>query len=410
MIGGAGKDEFNIAEQLKGGKKPFIYDRLDENNQLPARSYAKLRLANDTVVNSFNKRSFIFDQFGPLFRLSYSIDRGFQPGVGLIYQKQGFRKAPYAFHNEFWVNYSTGRQAFHLTYEGDFKEVIGKNDLKIDVDYLGPNNQSNFFGLGNNSRFEDEEPRDISFYRNRYDYLNADVKLKRGIARGLTLEGGISTEFYSSKSSRNADHFLGAYNQLNPTQHVFNNRIYAGLIGVITYDTRDNEAIPTSGIFWQTALSGKQQVGEEKDRYGYLRSEFRFYLNPGNAGFVIANRIGAGTTFGDPTFFQRMQLGGVRNLRGFHSNRFTGKSAVYYNLDLRFKLFNFTSYITPGEVGMIAFNDLGRVWEPGESSATWHDGFGGGLYVRPAELILIQGTVGFSKEGALPYISVGFSF
>jgi hypothetical protein len=410
FIGGAGNDHFNIAESLKGGKKPFIYDRRDEQNQLPSRSFAKLKLANDTTVNSFNKRSFVFDQLGPLFRLNYSIDRGLQPGVGLIYEKQGFRRTPYAFHNEFWINYSTGRQAFHLTYEGDFKEVIGKNDLKIDVDYLGPNNQSNFFGLGNDTRFEDDEPREISFYRNRYDYLNADVKLKRGIARGLTVEGGISTEFYSSKSSRNAEHFLGEYNQLNPAQDVFNNRFYAGLIGLITYDTRDNEAIPTKGIYWQTALSGKQQVAEAQDRYGYLRSEFRFYLNPGNSGLVIANRIGAGTTFGDPTFFQRMQLGGARNLRGFHSNRFTGKSAVYYNLDLRLKLFDFTSYITPGEVGMIAFNDVGRVWEPGESSSTWHDGFGGGLYVRPAELILIQGTVGFSREGALPYISVGFSF
>lgn len=410
FIGGAGKDKFEIAESLKGGKKPFIYDRIDEDNQLPSRSDAKLKLANDTVVNSFNKRSFVFDQLGPLFRLNYSIDRGFQPGVGLIYEKQGFRKTPYAFHNEFWVNYSTGRQSFHLTYAGDFKEVIGKNDLKIDIDYLGPNNQSNFFGLGNDTRFEDEGEREISFYRNRYDYLNADVKLKRTVVNNLTLEGGISTEFYSSKSSRNQEHFLGEYNRLNPAENVFNNRFYVGLIGLITYDTRNNHAIPTKGVYWQTAISGKQQVGEEKDLYGYLRSEFRFYLNPGNSGLVFANRIGAGTTFGDPTFFQRMQLGGARNLRGFHSNRFTGRSAVYYNLDVRLKLFDFTSYITPGEVGMIAFNDIGRVWEPGESSSTWHDGFGGGLYVRPAALILIQGTVGFSKEGALPYISVGFSF
>lgn len=410
FIGGAGKDRFEIAETLKGGKKPFIYDRLDEQNQVPSRSYAKLKLANDTIVNSFNKRSFVFDQLGPLFRLSYSIDRGLQPGVGLIYEKQGFRKTPYAFHNEFWANYSTGREAFHLTYAGDFKEVIGKNDLKIDVDYLGPNNQSNFFGLGNDTRFEDDGIREISFYRNRYDYLNADIKLKRHIAKNLTMEGGISTEFYSSKSSRNQERFLGEYNRLNPNEDIFNNRFYAGLIGLITYDTRNNHAIPTKGIFWQTAISGKQQVGEEKDLYGYLRSEFRFYLNPGNSGLVFANRIGAGTTLGDPTFFQRMQLGGARNLRGFHSNRFTGKSAVYYNLDIRLKLFDFTSYITPGEVGMIAFNDIGRVWEPGESSSTWHDGFGGGLYVRPAELILIQGTVGFSKEGALPYISIGFSF
>ncbi len=410
LIGGSGADQFDVDENLKGSKKPFIYDRIDENNKLPQKGYAKLRLASDTLVNSFNKKSFVFDQFGPLFNVSYSIDRGLQPGVGLIYEKQGFRKTPYAFRNEFWVNYSTGRKSFHLNYEGDFKELIGKNDLKIDIDYLGPNNQSNFFGLGNDSQFDDEGRREISYYRNRYDYLNADFKLKRGLAKGLTLEGGLSNEFYASNLARNQRRFLGEYDALNPSEDIFNNRFYTGLIGIVTYDTRDNEGVPTRGIYWRTALSGKQQIGEEKDRYGYLRTELRFYLNPGKSGLVLANRIGAGTTFGDPTFYQRMQLGGVRNLRGFHSNRFTGRSALYYNLDARIKLFDFTSYITPGEVGLIAFNDIGRVWEPGESSAKWHDGYGGGLYVRPAELILIQGTVGFSKEGALPYISVGFSF
>jgi hypothetical protein len=410
MIGGAGKDQFTINDSLKGAKRPLIYDSIDEGNILPSRSMAKLRLANDTVVNSYNKRSFLFDQLGPLFRLSYSVDQGFQPGVGLIYEKQGFRKTPYAFHNEFWVNYSTGRGAFHLTYAGDFKEVVGKNDLKIDVDYLGPNNQSNFFGLGNDTRFEDEGRREISYYRNKYDYLNADVKLKRNIAEKFAVEAGLSTEFYTSRFSNNNRRFLQEYDALNPEQNVFNNRFYAGLIALLTYDSRNSSANPRKGIYWRTAVAGKQQIGEEQDTYGYLRSEFRFYLNPGNAGFIIANRIGGGTTFGEPTFFQRMQLGGARNLRGFHSNRFTGKSAFYYNLDLRMKLFNFTSYITPGEVGMIAFNDVGRVWEPGESSSTWHDGYGGGLYVVPAELILIQATVGFSKEGALPYINIGFSF
>jgi hypothetical protein len=28
----------------------------------------------------------------------------------------------------------------------------------------------------------------------------------------------------------------------------------------------------------------------------------------------------------------------------------------------------------------------------------------------PAELVLIQAAVGFSKEGSLPYLSIGFRF
>ena len=83
---------------------------------------------------------------------------------------------------------------------------------------------------------------------------------------------------------------------------------------------------------------------------------------------------------------------------------------LYHNLDLRLKLFNFTSYLVPGTVGVIGFNDLGRVWEKNEKSGVWHQGFGGGLYVLPGEVILIQAAVGFSKEATMPYISIGFSF
>jgi hypothetical protein len=410
MVGGEGKDVFKVDPALKDRGKNVVYDRLDQASELPSSSLARLKLANDTLVNTYNKNSFLFDQFGPLFRLSYSVDQGFQPGVGLVYEKQGFRKVPYAFRNEFWVNYSTGRGAFHITYSGDFKEVLGKNDLKIDVNVLGPNNQSNFFGLGNESIFVNRGRREISYYRNHYDYLTADLKLKRGLGAHLTVEGGLATEYYRSSFSANDRRFLQEYDANNPSEGVFDDRFYAGLIGIVTYDSRNDAAMPSRGIYWRTSVTGKQQIGRQEDTYGSLQTEFRFYVNPGNSGFVIANRLGGGTTIGAPTFYQRMQLGGVRNLRGFHSNRFTGKTAAYYNIDLRMKLFNFTSYITPGAVGLIAFNDIGRVWEPGTSSNTWHDGYGGGLYVTPAELILLQGAVGFSKEGALPYISIGFSF
>jgi len=410
MVGGDGKDTFKIDPALKNRSKNYIYDRKDQEAILPARGQARIKLAIDTLVNAYNKQSFIFDHFGPLFRLNYSADQGFQPGVGLIYEKQGFRKVPYAAHNEFWVNYALGRRSFHFTYAGDFKEAIGKNDLKVDVDVLGPNNQSNFFGLGNDTRFINSGNRLINYYRNYYDYINADFKLKRSVSDHVTLEGGLSTEYFTSNLADNNSRFLREFSLANPGEDAFGQRFYAGLVGVLTYDDRDNSPMPKKGVYWRTEIAAKQQVSKQEDRYGRIETEFRYYLNPGNSGFVIANRIGAGTTVGSPTFYQRIRLGGVRNLRGFHSERFTGKTGVFYNLDLRLRIFSFSSYITPGTVGLIGFNDVGRVWEPGESSTNWHDGYGGGFYILPAELVIIQATVGFSREGSLPYISIGFAF
>lgn len=410
MIGGDGADQFEIAPEVKNRSHLYIYDRLDGDNTLPASSQAKLRLSNDSTVNQYDKNSFVFNRFGPLFRVNYSIDQGLQIGAGLVYEKQGFRKAPYAFKHEFWATYTTGRSSFILNYSGDFKEAIGKNDLRIDANLLGPHNLSNFFGLGNETQFINEGDKEMPYYRNRYEYLTADVKLARNLQKNLNIEGGLSTEYYTSTKSSNDNRFLQDFDALHPEEQVFSDRFYAGVMGNLVYDTRDNIAIPTKGMYWKTGLSFKKEVNGEHDSYGKIQTEFRYYIRPGRSGLVIANRIGGGTTFGDPAFFQQMQLGGMRSLRGFHSNRFTGRTMAYHNLDLRLKLFNFTSYIVPGSVGLIAFNDVGRVWSPGEDSKKWHDGYGGGLYVVPAELFLVQAAVGFSNEGALTYISIGFNF
>lgn len=421
MVGGDEVDEFKISENVPDKSGLFIYDRSDETNVLPPKGYAKLRLAKDSAVNQFNKNGFLYDRKGVLVDGNYNIDQGIQLGVGYIFEKQGFRKSPYASKQEIWAHYSTGRKSFILDYNGDFKKVIGNNDLNIGINMLGPNNLSNFFGLGNNTIYQkDDHDEDlpngedredgISYYRNRYNYLNANIKLKRVLDQSWTVEGGFLLSYYTSSREKNEERFLNDYDALHPEEEVFSNRFYAGLTAGWSYDTRDNIAIPTKGVFWKTTISAQQRVNGGDERYGILNTEFRFYWNPGKSGLVIANRIGGGTTVGDPSFFQHIQLGGVNSLRGFNSRRFTGKTGLYHNLDLRLKLFNFTSYLVPGTVGMIAFNDVGRVWQSGESSSRWHQGYGGGLYVMPGNQFLIQGTLGFSKEATMPYFSVGFNF
>jgi len=412
LVGGDDKDKFVVDPDLHNRAKTYIYDRSDQQNELPKSSAAKLRLAADTSVNQYNRTSFLYDQFGPLFHVNYNIDQGIQAGAGFIMEKQGFRKFPYASKQEFWVDYSTGRKSFILSYKGDFKKVAGHNNLMVNANFLGPNNLSNFFGLGNNTAFitdEEDDDKGMSYYRNRYDYLTTSFQLYQKVDK-WTVGGGLSMEYYRSSRSGNEERFLHDFNLTNPEENVFNDRVYTGLIATVNYDSRDNIAIPKKGIYWNTVINGSQQLNDAHSRYGKIQSEFRYYANPGHAGFVIANRIGGGTTIGDPAYFQMMQLGGVHNLRGFHTNRFTGESMLYHNLDLRLKLFDFTSYIVPGSLGLLGFNDIGRVWMKGESSKSWHHGYGGGIYIVPADLILIQAAVGFSRESTMPYISVGFNF
>ena len=69
-----------------------------------------------------------------------------------------------------------------LTAPAQFKELVGKNDLGINLYSRGPQSQNNFFGLGNESVFENEGNKTISYYRSRYDYINLDVRLYRSVA------------------------------------------------------------------------------------------------------------------------------------------------------------------------------------------------------------------------------------
>lgn len=417
MIGGDDEDQFRIDGTVRN--KPYIYDRSDEKNNYPARPLARFRLDKDTAVNYFDKNAFLYDRSGPLFSLNYNIDQGFQIGLGYIYETQGFRKTPFGARHEFWTNYTTGRQSFIFDYKSEFKKAIGKNDLIVHANVLGPNNLSNFFGIGNNTEYlhlddEDEErlhrEDGISYYRNRYDYLNAALKLSRDLGTHFKAEAGLLGSWYTSSFGGNEEHFFNDYNTANPGQEIFDDKYYGGLVAGMTYDSRDNAAIPTKGLYWKTNFTAQHRLDKTADKYGALTTEFRFYLKPSGSGLVLANRVGGGTTIGKPTFFQRMQLGGVNSLRGFNSRRFTGTTMAYYNLDLRLKLFNFTSYLVPGTVGLIGFNDVGRVWEKGETSDRWHHGYGGGLYVLPGEVLLLQAAVGFSREATLPYISIGFNF
>ena len=85
-------------------------------------------------------------------------------------------------------------------------------------------------------------------------------------------------------------------------------------------------------------------------------------------------------------------------------------SMLYDNLELTVKLFDFRSFLFPGSIGLVGFNDVGRVWAKDEKSRQWHHGYGGGIYVAPADLVLFRVLVGHSVETTQVYLNLGYSF
>ncbi|MFA6084085.1 hypothetical protein [Mucilaginibacter sp.] len=411
MIGGNGVDTFAVAPTVKNKGNLYIYDRSDKKNILPESSAARLRLSKDTTVNNYVKDNYRFDRFEPIILAHYNNDYGISLIGGFSYTKHGFQKEPYAYRHKLLIDYSLERRSYLITYEGDFIKAIGNNDLSINITSRAPNSVNNFFGIGNESQFVDKGNKEIGYYRNRYDLINADIKLTHTYG-SFKVNGGLAAQYYTSALDKNQHKFLNDYNSANPQENVFAHQYYAGLVAGTDLDTRNNPNRPTKGIYWHTTIKGLQQLGNNgDDRFGQIVSEFNFYLNPGrDSVFTISNRTGVGTTIGNAAYYQQLKLGGLHTLRGYHTWRFTGKTMAYNDLELRLKVLDFNSYLFPGSVGILGFNDLGRVWSPNESSSQWHDGYGFGVYLIPADLISIQFSKGYSKEGSISYLSIGYNF
>lgn len=409
MIGGDGKDYFEVADGNPNKHRLLVYDRRDEENSYTRR--ALLRTSTDTAVNRFDRRNFRYNVSLPFFSLAFNIDQRTFTSIGWTWQKNGFRKEPYASRHQLVAGYSFGRGSFAFSYDADWRQVFGKAGLNFHIVSLGPRNVQNFFGTGNETEFpvNSKNGRNILYYRNRYDLAHADLRVRHHISQHVAWNAGLTAQYYASAPEDNKTRFLGVYDLLHPEEQVFLNRFHGGVGAGLEVDTRSSAFLPTNGIVFNTDLRLLTQLRGEKRTFTALQSDFSLYTRLSrDSGIVLFNRVGGGTTFGEPAFYQMMQLGGQRNLRGFNTARFTGRSALFHNAELRVKLFQFTSYLFPGSLGLIGFHDVGRVWMPDESSTKWHNGYGGGIYLVPANVVLIRALVGHSEETTQFYFNLVF--
>ena len=409
IIGGQGADRYAGTKAFKNGKNVWLYENRDTTNSFTNLSDIRYRLSRDTAVHNYAYESFVYDRKGVIFNINYGVDRGLIVGLGYLIENQGFRKKPYAYRHEFMASYLTGRESFMLHYTGVFKELVGKQDLTVRIASLGPKNLSNFFGYGNNSIFEKSD-KGISYYRNRFDLVDGDIFLQHHFSDSWKFYYGSSSQFYHSALDNNDGRFFETWHKQDSDENIFGSKFFTGISLGMEYDSRDNRQHAKKGIYWTNRVDGKGELGGEHQKHLFLQSSFAFYHSTKDERLTVANRTGFSTVFGNPYFFQHAHIGGEQSLRGFNSRRFTGKTAVYNNTELRVKLASYASYLLPGTLGAIGFYDIGRVWMSHESSDTWHMGSGGGLYFMPGDLLTVQAAVGFSKEATLPYIRLGLTF
>lgn len=408
IIGGKGDDVVTDSSSVRGlSRKTWVYD-LRKNTTISGGSEIRSRLSDNKAVNNYDRNAFRYNLTMPLITVQANPDDGLFLGGGVLRRTQGFRKEPFAQQHRITANHAFATNAFNFHYDGTFTDLLGKADLVINGDIQAPNFVQNFFGIGNETVFDKENP--VSYYRVRFENWRLNALLQHRL--------GKATFFYGPSIERieleeKQQKFIQEYAQSIPNgSRLFEQFFYGGLKAGFTVDTRDNALLTTRGVFWRTAFTTYRGLNEQSRSFTQLQSDLSFYASIRLPAIVtIATRVGTSLNLSDNyEFFQASTLGGLTNLRGFRRTRFAGESAFFHNLDLRMRLLTIRTYLFPAYAGIVAFNDVGRVWVDGEKSNVWHHGYGGGIWLAPYNTAVISVLYAMSREDRIPMLRVGFFF
>jgi len=225
----------------------------------------------------------------------------------------------------------------------------------------------------------------------------------------------------------------GAINQETKLREDFQNGKIQGFDGGwlnllrvgLTYDSRDYEPDPTSGILAQALLEGTTQwLGAGSD-FGHLTVGLQGYyrLFPNLTRLVLAGNAVYSAHFGDTPFYalpslavpgneRKEGLGGWRTLRGYYGNRFVADVAMQGSLELRWSLFDFEVWNQHFKPMLVPFVDAGRVFDKIDrfSLKDWKVAGGVGLRVAWNLATIVSFEYGISGEGNLFYMEIGHQF
>jgi hypothetical protein len=431
LIGGDGEDQITDLSRVRGlRKKTQVYDSR-EGNELHLDREARNRTSSPERVPDYHYRWFQYNYRSPLVSLAFNRDDGLFLGGGLVYRTQGFGKAPFATEHRMLARYALATAAYDFRYEGVFTSVVGPLDLLVNLEVREPNYVSNFFGIGNETTYNSGE-RDIIYYRYRFGEQRATVQLRHQptprsvLSVGPTYhrvaientDGRFITNFSENEldeeTTFRTNRYWGAtaryeLNRLNTSQPTTpqGGAALANMVGSL-----NNNKLVQRGLLWIVSGSWLAGTTDRTSDITRVRSELHlFHTVTIPSRLTFAARLGGEHVFQDDyPFFQAATLGSLSNLRGYRRTRFHGQTSLYNNLEARLNLGQFSTYLAPIAYGLIAFNDVGRVWTDGETSNTWHHGYGAGLYLAPFNKVVLSAYWSFSEEENLPLVQIGFFF
>jgi outer membrane protein assembly factor BamA len=300
-------------------------------------------------------------------------------------------------------NYAFATGAYNFWYRGIFNQAVGNWNVLLDARINAPNYVFNYFGMGNDTKVIVD---DRNFNRVRSEQWIVTAGLGKNLGKYWYFE---ALPFYQSvEVEKSSDRFV-THPDSKLDSSDFTKKRFGGAQLKLEYNTLDNLLYPRKGISISGGIDLTQNINDN-DR-GFARGVLAVSCYATIKALTIALRVGTAANFSNEyEFYQANTIGGSTNLRGYRRDRFSGKTSAYQNTELRLHFGTLNAYILKGEIGMLAFSDVGRVWIPEEDSNTWHWGYGGGLWFLPFRKLAFTVTYGASTEDQLVTLKAGFLF
>ncbi|WP_413513398.1 metallophosphoesterase [Myroides odoratus] len=405
LIGGKNKDTF----QIEKNKKVVVYDYADKQNEVvDGNNNTTHYFANRYDLNNFNYEKLPLTVNMLLPNVGYNPEDGVKVGFLYSSKRLKFVQDPYAAKHTLKGFYSFNTQGVEAEYLGHFPNATNNWGFTLNARATSPNFAVNYYGIGNETHYFDEEMGD--------EYKRVRIQ-SYSLAPGYKFEGKngnsfeVNAEYKAMKVQDKANRFITSSPDV-VDQKVFEFQQYGTLKATYDFQQYNNQANPTKGFAFHTTLGWKTNLEDTKQNFPYLDAKISFahYLERSER-LVLATNFTYQTRFNSNyDFYHGATIGGNTNLRGFRPERFTGKTSFVQTTDLRFNAGQFTAGFIPMSYGVYAGFDYGRVWTPLESSSKWHNAYGAGLWVNAIEQATLHCSYFNSKDGGRFVFGLGFGF
>jgi outer membrane protein assembly factor BamA len=360
----------------------------------------------------------------PVPSLTYSNDEGVEYGGKIFaYQFGDGRRHPYLWHMLMNYTKSTKDKTDFYTFF-DLPDILGpRSRLDVRLEYKNLSAQD-YYGLGNQPQYAPQRslPEDSDFISDDYNTFHqqwhavmANLQRPLGHSRWKILTG------------------LGVfYNRINgyPLPSLFQQSLPFGSKGGYTnfirlgavYDSRDSEAVPSSGVWSEWAI--EPTLHQFASDYDYIRVTAidRRYIKI-HPRLVWAQRVLAEVMTGSPPFFEMSVignsylrhegLGGAKTLRGQPRLLYVGPHKMVVNLELRWRMMDVTILRQDLTCYVHGFTDFGRVWMKHEhfGLTQLHFAEGAGVHVQWKKEFVAVVDIGRSRHKDMAiYLTFGNLF